>query len=57
MNNAVIYARVSSTGDRQSTERQVFDLTDYATKNDLVVQQIYEEHIYPVQNGMWNVLY
>ena len=45
MNNAVIYARVSSTGDRQSTERQVLDLTDYATKNDLVVQQVYEEHI------------
>lgn len=43
--NAVIYARVSSTGDRQSTERQVLDLSDYATKNDLVVQQIYEEHI------------
>ena len=43
--NAVIYARVSSTGDRQSTELQVLDLTDYATKNDLVVQQVYEEHI------------
>lgn len=45
MNNAVIYARVSSTGDRQSTERQVLDLTDYATNNGLVVQQVYEEHI------------
>ena len=45
MNHAVIYARVSSTGDRQSTERQVMDLSDYATKNDLVVQQVYEEHI------------
>lgn len=45
MNNAVIYARVSSTGDRQSTERQVMDLSDYADKNDLVVQQVYEEHI------------
>ena len=45
MNNAVIYARVSSTGDRQSTERQVMDLSEYATKNDLVVQQVYEEHI------------
>lgn len=43
--NAVIYARVSSTGDRQSTERQVMDLTDYATKNDLTIQQVYEEHI------------
>ena len=43
--NAVIYARVSSIGDRQSTERQVLDLTDYATKNDLTIQQVYEEHI------------
>ena len=43
--NAVIYARVSSTGDRQSTERQVLDLTDYATNNGLTVQQVYEEHI------------
>ena len=45
MNNAVIYARVSSTGDRQSTERQVLDLRDYASKNDLNIQQVYEEHI------------
>ncbi len=45
MNNAVIYARVSSTGDRQSTERQVLDLTDYATKNGLNVQETFEEHI------------
>ena len=43
--NAVIYARVSSTGDRQSTERQVMDLTDYADKNGLTIQQVYEEHI------------
>ena len=45
MSNAVIYARVSSTGDRQSTERQVMDLTDYATTNGLTVQQTFEEHI------------
>ena len=45
MQNAVIYARVSSTGDRQSTERQVLDLTDYANKNGLLVQQVFEEHI------------
>ena len=32
---AVIYARVSSTGDRQSTERQIIDLTDYANKNSI----------------------
>ena len=45
MNQAVIYARVSSTGDRQSTERQVLDLRNYATKNDISIQQVYEEHI------------
>ena len=45
MSNAVIYARVSSTGDRQSTERQVMDLQDYASKNCLTVQQVYEEYI------------
>ena len=45
MKNAVIYARVSSTGDRQSTERQVLDLREYVSKNDLNIQQVYEEHI------------
>ena len=42
---AVIYARVSSTGDRQSTERQVIDLTDYANKNGMTVCHTFEEHI------------
>ena len=42
---AVIYARVSSVGDRQSTERQVADLVDYSTKNGLLVEQVFEEHI------------
>ena len=45
MTTAVIYARVSSVGDRQSTDRQVSDLVDYATKNGLEVMSIYEEHI------------
>lgn len=45
MKKAVIYARVSSLGDRQSTERQVRDLTDYASKNDYDVIRIFEEHI------------
>ena len=45
MKTAVIYARVSSVGDRQSTARQVADLTQYATTNGLVVVEIYEEHI------------
>ena len=45
MSTAVIYARVSSIGERQSTSRQVADLIDYATKNGLEVMSVYEEHI------------
>ena len=45
MATAVIYARVSSTGERQSTSRQVADLTDYASRNGLEVIGVYEEHI------------
>ena len=45
MKAAVIYARVSSTGERQSTSRQVADLTDYANRNGLEVVEVYEEHI------------
>jgi DNA invertase Pin-like site-specific DNA recombinase len=45
MTTAVIYARVSSVGDRQSTDRQVSDLVEYATKNGLEVMSVYEEHI------------
>ena len=45
MKAAIIYARVSSTGERQSTSRQVADLTDYASRNGLEVIGVYEEHI------------
>ena len=45
MSTVVIYARVSSTGERQSTARQVADLTDYASRNGLEVIGVYEEHI------------
>ncbi|MBQ2018254.1 MAG: recombinase family protein [Alistipes sp.] len=45
MKAAVIYARVSSTGERQSTARQLADLTDYANLNGLSVVGVYEEHI------------
>lgn len=45
MTSAIIYARVSSTGDRQSTERQVIDLTDYANKNGITICKTFEEHI------------
>jgi DNA invertase Pin-like site-specific DNA recombinase len=42
---AVIYARVSSTGDRQNTDRQVSDLLDYVKYQNLEICKIYEEHI------------
>lgn len=40
----VIYARVSSMTDRQSTDRQVADLTTYAEKEGLQVVRVFEEH-------------
>lgn len=40
---AVIYARVSSTTDRQSTSRQVEDLTSYAENNDYEIVKVFEE--------------
>ncbi len=42
---AVIFARVSSVTDRQSTERQVVDLKNYANKNDFQVVKVFEEKI------------
>ena len=45
MKSAVIYARVSSLSDRQNTDRQVADLTDYAKKNEFEIVEVYEEHI------------
>ena len=45
MKTAVIYARVSSVGDRQNTERQVDDLTRYAESNGSEVIKVFEEHI------------
>ena len=41
---AVIYARVSSIGDRQSTTCQVADLTKYAKFKEYEVVRIFEEH-------------
>ena len=45
MTKAVIYARVSSVGDRQNTDRQVADLREYANRSGLSVVGVYEEHI------------
>lgn len=41
----VIYARVSSIGDKQSTERQVKDLSEYAKYKGIEVSKVFEEHI------------
>ncbi len=40
---ATIYARVSSEGDRQSTERQVKELAAYAKSANFHVARIFEE--------------
>ena len=42
---AVIYARVSSIGERQSTDRQIEDLTRYAEGKGLEVVRIFQEHV------------
>ena len=42
---AAIYARVSSLNDRQSTDRQVIDLRNYADRNGIEVVKVFEEHI------------
>ena len=42
---AIIYARVSSTTDRQNTDRQIVDLKAYAQYAKLKVVKIFEEHI------------
>ena len=41
----VIYARVSSVGDRQNTDRQISDLLDYVKYQNLEISKIFEEHI------------
>lgn len=42
---AVIFTRVSSSNDRQNTERQVSDLMVFAKANNYEVVQVYEEKI------------
>lgn len=42
---AVIYARVSSSNDRQDTSRQIKDLENYAKSQNVEILNIYEEHI------------
>ncbi len=45
MKKAVIYARVSSKGDRQNTARQVDDLMAYAQGNGIEVVQTFQEKV------------
>ena len=43
--HACIYARVSSSGDRQSTDRQVDILTNYANSHNVKIERVFTEHI------------
>lgn len=45
MKKAIIYARVSSTTDRQNTERQIKSLNEYASLNGYEVKEVFYEHI------------
>ena len=42
---SVIYARVSSIGDRQDTTRQIRDLENYAHEHSIEIERTFEEHI------------
>lgn len=42
---AVVFSRVSSVTERQNTERQVYDLMEYAKVNNIDVVQVFEEKI------------
>ena len=44
LKTAVIYARVSSVSDRQSTDRQVVDLRAFAQREGIEVVGVYDEH-------------
>ena len=44
-NTAVIYARVSSIGERQSNERQIEDLKILGKQKNYTIVKIYEEKI------------
>lgn len=43
--SCVLYCRVSSENDRQSTTRQVEDLKRFCQANDYIIKGIYQEHI------------
>lgn len=43
--SAVIYARVSSENDRQDTTRQITDLQFYASRENIIIEKIFQEYI------------
>lgn len=43
--SAVIYARVSSENDRQDTKRQITDLQNYAARENIKIEKVFQEHI------------
>lgn len=45
MKEVVIFARVSSTNERQDYQRQVNDLKEYAVKNGMKIQKVFAEKI------------
>ena len=45
MKTAVIYARVSSSNDRQDTSRQIEDLKKYAISQDIEIVNLSLIHI------------
>lgn len=45
MKEVVIFARVSSTNERQDYHRQVNDLTEFAQRNGMVVKRVFAEKI------------
>ena len=50
---AIIYARVSSTTDRQNTARQIADLTKYAEYKGMEVVKTFEEKISGAKKNVW----
>lgn len=45
MKTVVIFSRVSSEVDRQSTTRQIEDLRKHADANSMTIKKVYQEHI------------
>ena len=59
MKKAVIYARVSSTNERQDTSRQIKDLENYAKSQGIEIVKIYEvgsaNNAFPLYSGRFSL--